>query len=192
MLATVKRKYPTFSKCAAAYSSAIQRILLADLEKAYSEKSLTLSELGCMYNSNSPILWVKTQLLSLDFASSQKEGADMDAITEFSELFVNQYPHIKLTEFLLFIARFKLGRYGKFYGYFDTLTIGEGFRKFLRERSDELDMLIRKRNNETVERRYQNPVVRDHAMPDYLRCYLDATKKGGQNGSGNLLDEKRS
>ena len=33
--------------------------------------------------------------------------------------------YIKLTEFILFVARFKLGRYGKFYGYFDTITIGE-------------------------------------------------------------------
>ena len=93
-----------------------------------------------MYGDGSSVLWAKTQLLTIDFASATKESADENALNEFSNLFVRQYHYIKLTEFILFVARFKLGRYGKFYGYFDTITIGEAFRKFLKERSDELDI----------------------------------------------------
>lgn len=171
MLSAIKQKYPTFSKASAVYSSSLQPMLLADIEKAYSEKSPTLSDLERMYGQGSSALWVKTQLLTLDFASSLKEGGDMDSLAEFSGLFVHQYPHIKLTEFLLFIARFKLGRYGKFYGYFDTITIGEGFRKFLRERSEELDIIIRRRNNREMEAP-QPTVERNHQPPDDLRAKL--------------------
>ena len=45
MLSAIKEKYPTFSKASAAYSTSLQPMLLADTEKAYSEKSPTLSDL---------------------------------------------------------------------------------------------------------------------------------------------------
>ena len=172
MLSAIKEKYPTFSKASAAYSTSLQSMLLADTEKAYSEKSPTLSDLERMYGYGSSSLWVKTQLLTIDFASSTKEGADENALNEFSRLFVGQYHYIKLTEFILFVARFKLGRYGKFYGYFDTITVGEAFRKFLRERSDELDIIIRRRNNQALEEQ-QAPVKRNHQPPDDLRVKLN-------------------
>lgn len=172
MLSAIKEKYPTFSKASAVYSTSLQPLLLADIEKAYSEKSPTLSDLERMYGYGSSSLWVKTQLLTIDFASSTKEGADENALNEFSGLFVSQYHYIKLTEFILFVARFKLGRYGKFYGYFDTITVGEAFRKFLRERSDELDIIIRRRNNQALEEQ-QAPVKRNHQPPDDLRAKLN-------------------
>lgn len=125
-----------------------------------------------MYCEGSSALWVETQLLTLDFASSLKEGSDVDSLSEFSGLFVRQYPYIKLTEFLLFIARFKLGRYGKFYGYFDTITIGEAFRKYLRERSEELDIIIRRRNSLEIFGR-QDEVKRDHVPPDYIQVEIN-------------------
>lgn len=177
MLAITKQKYPTFSKVAAVYSSSLQPMLLSDLEKAYSEKSPTVSDLDRMYCEGSSALWVKTQLLTLDFASSLKESADIKALEEFSQLFVCQYPSIKLTEFLLFIARFKLGRYGKFYGYFDTITVGDAFRKFLRERNDELDIVIRSRNNLKFTKSC-DCVERNHVSPDYIRrAKMNTNKK---------------
>lgn len=172
MLSAIKQKYPTFECFSSVYSTSLQPLLLSDLEKAYSEKSPTVSDLERIYGYGASALWVKTQLITLDFASSTKESADVNALNEFSLLFVWQYPYIKLTEFLLFIARFKLGRYGKFYGYFDTLTIGEAFRKFLRERSYELDIVIRQRNNREMEERYTE-VERNHEPPDDLRVKLN-------------------
>lgn len=155
MLSAIKEKYPTFSKASAAYSTSLQPMLLADTEKAYSEKSPTLSDLERMYGYGSSSLWVKTQLLTIDFASSTKEGADENALNEFSGLFVGQYHYIKLTEFILFVAR-----------------VGEAFRKFLRERSDELDIIIRRRNNQALEEQ-QAPVKRNHQPPDDLRVKLN-------------------
>lgn len=169
MLEDTRRRYPTFERLGTAYSATLQPLLLASPEKAYSEKSPVIGDLGRMYHPEAPALWVETQLQTLDFASQTKEGADGKALTEFSRLFAAQYGGIKLTEFLLFVARFKLGRYGKFYGYFDTLTIGEAFRKFLRERGDELAVLERARENRIREERDRQPVKRDYVFSDETR-----------------------
>ena len=173
MLEETLLNYPTFEELGTGYSTALQPLLLANPDKAYSEKSPAIGDLGRMYHAEeAPALWVEAQLMTLDFASQTKEGADSQALTEFSRLFAAQYPGIKLTEFLLFVARFKLGRYGKFYGYFDTLTIGEAFRKFLRERGDELDALERKRNNQRMLDREKQPVKRDYVFSEETRKRL--------------------
>lgn len=158
-----------------AFSSSLSAILLSDIEKAYSDKSPAIGDIDRIYGNGSSFVWIKTQILGIDFVSSTKESADNDAVNEFAQLFSRQYSHIKLTEFLLFIARFKLGRYGKFYGYFDMLTIGEAFRKYLKERSDELDILIRRQNNRAIDEREPYVPVH-HEPPEYLKSLMKNIK----------------
>ena len=172
MLEEIKSKYPTFSQASAAFSTSLQSVLLTDIEKAYSDKSPTISDLERMYGSGSATLWIKTQLMTLDFASGTKDGADMNVLQEFSALFAAKYYHIKLTEFLLFMARFKLGQYGKFYSYFDVIAVGEAFKRFLLERNEEIDIVIRKRNNRAAEE-LKTDVERNHQMPDDIRQMLN-------------------
>lgn len=118
--------------------------------------------------------------MGIDFVSSTKEDADMNALIEFSNLFCRQYHGIKLTEFLLFVARFKLGQYGKFYGYFDMLTIGDAFKKFMRERSYEMELIERKRSNQRIDE-----IVVDfeqyHVPPDYIQAEIDQHKNKFEN-----------
>ncbi|WP_300701270.1 DUF6633 family protein [Bacteroides sp.] len=180
MLESVKQRYPTFSGLSTAFSSSLQPVLLSDLNKAYSDKSPTIGDLDRMYEYGASALWVKTQLTGIDFVSSTKEDADMNALTEFSNLFSRQYHSTKLTEFLLFIARFKLGQYGKFYGYFDMLTIGEAFKKFIRERAYEIDSIERRKNNQ----KYDNPIAefeRYHEPADYIQVEIDRHKSKFKN-----------
>lgn len=133
--------YPNFSSFSKAYSVSLSPILLEDLRKAYSDKSPTLSDVNSMYGNGTAELWVETQITGLDFTSQTKEGGDTDAIEEFSMLFARHYSWVKITEFLLFIARYKLGIYGKFYGCFDVVSIGDGFKKFLKDRNREFDKI---------------------------------------------------
>ncbi len=175
MLMSVEQRYPNFSGLSAAFSSSLSAILVSDIEKAYSEKSPVIGDIDRIYGNGSSSVWVKTQVLGLDFVSSTKESADINAMDEFAQLFSRQYSHIKLTEFLLFIARFKLGRYGKFYGYFDMLTIGEAFRKYLKERSDELDILIRRQNNRAIDERKPYVPVQ-HEPPEYIKSLMKNKK----------------
>ena len=187
MLADTRRRYPTFERLGTAYSASLQGLLLSSPEKAYSDKSPAIGDLGRMYHAEAPALWVETQLQTLDFASQTKESADQSALTEFSTLFAAQYPGIKLTEFLLFIARFKLGRYGKFYGYFDTLTVGEAFRKFLRERADELAAIERDRATEAYLKSRELP--EGYTVPEGYNPYTwyqERVRRGEIQSFGNL------
>lgn len=131
-----------------AFSSDLAPILLSDLNKAYSEKSPCFSDIDKAYGESTASLWVETQITGLDFVTQNKESSDIKAVEEFSRLFVRQYQNIKLTEFLLFIARFKLGIYGKFYSYFDVVTIGDAFRKFLKDRNLEINKLLQRQGFE--------------------------------------------
>ena len=150
----MSRSYPTFEKLSLAFSPAVQPLLLSDVNKAYSDRGPSIGEISQIYGYEAATLWVKVQILSLDFVSSTKEDADGLAVTEFAKHVVRRYPYIRLTEFMLFIARFKVGQYGRFYGYFDPLTIGDVFRdKFLRERSYEQERAEAARKAELSARR---------------------------------------
>lgn len=130
-------RYPNFRMFSDAYSSSLSPILLEDLKKAYSDKSPTFADINAMYGAGTASLWLETQITGLDFTSQTKESGDVKAIEEFSRLFVRHYSWVKITEFLLFIARYKLGIYGKFYGYFDVISIGDAFKKFIKDRNFE-------------------------------------------------------
>lgn len=135
-------RYPSFSTFSEAYSSSLSPILLDDLRKAYSDKSPTFCDIDAMYGTGSAAVWVETQITGLDFTSQTKESGDVKAIEEFSRLFVRHYNWVKITEFLLFIARYKLGVYGKFYGCFDVISVGDGFKKYLKDRNHEYGQVL--------------------------------------------------
>lgn len=135
-------RYPSFSTFSEAYSSSLSPILLDNLRKAYSDKSPTFYDIDAMYGIGSAAVWVETQITGLDFTSQTKESGDVKAIEEFSRLFVRYYNWVKITEFLLFIARYKLGVYGKFYGCFDVISVGDAFKKFLKDRNHEYGQVL--------------------------------------------------
>lgn len=159
------------------FSRNIQPYLLANIEKAYSDKSPFIQDLDIIYGQGCSALWVKAQLLNIDLIANMKESADMSALDKFANLFIARYGTIKLTEFLLFCARVTLGQYGRFYGYFDPIIIGDMFKKFKRERVEELESIERKRNMLEMEQRMNVVVERNHKMPDELRERLMGGKK---------------
>lgn len=78
---------------------------------------------------------------------------DSESIAELSKLILSQYKSLKLSEFALFIARFKLGMYGKFYGAFDAIAVAEALKKFVKDKEVEIDVVERRvqaeKRNET-------------------------------------------
>ena len=77
-----------------------------------------------------------------------------DGIKTFSDSFVSVVDGFKLSELMLFFARYKAGCYDNSFSTFDTKRIGNAFRKeFIPERNRELDRAERKRQMEAVERR---------------------------------------
>ena len=101
MLSAIKQRYPTFSQASAAYSTSLQPILLADLDKAYSEKSPTLSDLERMYGDGSSALWAKTA--TYNGLSFDDEGIDYED-PAFDDVIQSDKWKMKSKSFRIFLS----------------------------------------------------------------------------------------
>lgn len=144
-MALLTQKYSTFESLAARFNPDVQSRLVNNLEVAYLSDTPTVGLLAEAYGWDRAVFWLKAQLLSLDRYNGTARDCELDVIGETAALFARNYSHIRLTEIMLFLARFKLGIYGKFYGGFDPIALGEAFRKHLQGRAQEVAQIERRR-----------------------------------------------
>lgn len=135
------KKYSTFESIATTFNPSVNARLLNKLESAYLSNTPTMRFVAEVFGEDQLALWLRAQINSIDRYNGTTVDADFESVGEMAQHFVRQYGSIKLTEFMLFVARFKLGFYGKFYGAFDPITLGSAFRLFLRERHKEITEL---------------------------------------------------
>lgn len=187
-LMQVKQRYPTFDVLATAFNPSIGALLLSNIEKVYSDKAPTFAVVSEVYGIDSAVWWVKTQVMSIDVYNTTKQDADEKDVIELSKLIVRGYPHIRLTEFALFVARFKLGLYGKFYGAFDPLTVSEAFGKFLYQRRHEFERAERMRIQREIEE--SRAIVRNSIPDGYtsLSWYKELQERA-RNGDADAIEE---
>lgn len=184
----VKQHYPTFEALSTAFNPSIGALLLSNIEKVYSDKAPTLAVVSEVYGVDSAVWWVRTQVLSIDLYNATKHSGDENDITELAKLIVRGYPHIRLTEFSLFVARFKLGLYGKFYGAFDPITVGEAFKRFLYQRGHEYERAERMRNQREIEE--SRAAVRDNIPEGYTSLsWYQELKQRASNGDSFAIDQ---
>lgn len=120
--------------------------------------------------------------------NATKQDGDEKDIIELSKLIVRGYPHIRLTEFALFVARFKLGLYGKFYGAFDPITVGEAFKKFLQQRGHEFEKAERSRNQSKIEE--SRAIVRDSIPEGYTSLsWYEELKRRAKDGNLEAIEQ---
>lgn len=187
----VMQRYPTFDALATAFNPSLGALLLSNIEKVYSDKAPTFAVISEVYGVDSAVWWVKTQIMSIDVYNTTKQDADEKDVIELSKLLVRGYPHIRLTEFALFVARFKLGLYGKFYGAFDPLTVGEAFGKFLYQRRHEFERAERMRTQREIEE--SRAIVRDSIPDGYtsLSWYKELQERA-RNGDADAIEGLKS
>lgn len=146
-------KYSAFEVFAKVFNPDIQSVLLCNLEKAYLSDAPSIGVMTETYGIDACLFWIKTQILSIDFYAGQKKDADESALNELVRLIARKYKALKVTEFPLFVARFKLGEYGRFYGSFDPMFVGESIRKFEKERQLEIEKLSKESEQRRIEER---------------------------------------
>lgn len=156
-LSRLVQSYPTYNDIAVAFNANIGNLLMNNVDKTYSTKAPTIGEIANAYGFDAAILWVKTQILTIDFYNSTKKEAEEAAMNELSSLIAYRYRNMHLTEFILFIARFKLGLYGKFYGAFDPIALGEALNKHSRDTAREFERAERDRLQREIENRRFTP-----------------------------------
>ena len=99
----------------------------------------TLGLLASTYGDDTPIEWLKIQFGTLnDFAEVSTKIA-REQLEELAEIFISEYYYINAAEICFFIARFKSGKYGRFYGAIDPMKITSAMLDYVRERRVDIE-----------------------------------------------------
>lgn len=127
-------------------------------ERAYMAQCPTLGEYGVLYGEECPAFWIRIQITALFGSSGSREKGMADGIKLFAESFAEMARNYKLSELMLFFARYKAGKYDNSFASFDPKRIGNAFfKEFLPERVYEVDKAERKRVQQEIEERRFTP-----------------------------------
>lgn len=159
----VRERFPDHVKSMedvmAVYAPRQWEYVMVHKDSAYTCKCPTIADIRTLYGQKSAARWIGMQIAAIFVASASRDEGMADSIKLFSESFSVEVSGYKLTELMLFFARFRSGRYDGSYTQFDPKRIGNCFfREFLNERNYELDRIEREQNRRTIEqRRFVSP-----------------------------------
>lgn len=145
---TLPRTSPAVADCLNRYGNAVQfaetfnpdrqERFSVDRDRVFGGSAPTLATLCQAYGDNPARGWVKAQLVNLsEFAGCQGK-ITVEQMRTLAQIIIATYPYIKATELMLFCWQMKAGKYGKFYGAVDPMSIAVGLRQFDQERRDDL------------------------------------------------------
>ena len=132
---------------------------LSHPDKAYLAECPTLLSYERTYGEGVSADWIRLQVLTLYGSSNSKDLGIADGIKLFAQSFAQEVKNFKLSELMLFFARYKAGKYDNSYASFDAKRIGNAFfSEFIKERNRELDRITREQvQSEIEERRFTPP-----------------------------------
>lgn len=147
-----------------------------DPNECYFGGAPTLWNANLCYGNGTSEEWLIYQLTDLSEFTGVSKKITAPQISQMAQLIVGDYGYLKITEVMLFFRRFKIGRYGTFYGNVDPLVIMNSFDKFLVERNDTIDayyseLEIRKANADIGNEKCVS-------YQDYLKHYKNNNKNG--------------
>lgn len=153
---------------------------LQNAERAYMADCPTLMQYDALYGEGSSAYWIELQVFGLFGASSSKDSSMADGIRIFSQAFAQEVRQYKLSELMLFFARYKAGRYDNSYASFDTKRIGNAFfKEFLTQRNFEIDAAVRKQQQEESLKRRELPEgYTIHEGYNPYTWYLERKRRG--------------
>lgn len=114
----------------------------------------TIGEIDVLYGTGTAASWIDMQVSALFGSSSKADKAAADGIGVFADTFAAEVRTYKLSELLLFFARYKAGMYDNSFSTFDTRRIGNAFfKEFIPQRNMELDRINRENTAKAIEAR---------------------------------------
>lgn len=117
------------------FSPAIQERITSNIDLCYFGKFPTLSE-SRRLGDNTPVMWLMPQLFNLSEYCGCRDKMTKEQLYECASLIASEYYYLKISELMLFFRRFKLGKYGRFYGSVDPMVITTSLRTFVTERNE--------------------------------------------------------
>lgn len=182
--------YPSPSDVNRAYNPVHWGYAASNPYKAYTAICPTLGEMDVIYGNGEAANWIDMQVSALFGASSKTDKALADSIGLFSDTFAAEVRTYKLSELMLFFARYKAGVYDNSYATFDTRRIGSAFfKEFLPQRNMEMDAAIRKKEQEESLKRRELPegyIVPKGYNP--YTWYLERERKLVESGDKDAIE----
>lgn len=120
-----------------------QILLIRDRRRIYCGTAPELFIVREAFGSRSAVMWLKAQLQHLSEYAGARDKMTEEALHDLATIILAKYWYLRLSEFMLFIAEFKAGTYGRFYGTVDPMVIGEALRRFDAQRQQEMDRIER-------------------------------------------------
>lgn len=132
--------YPTPAALMAAYTPDKNSSLMSitDRSRIFAGTSPELSVVNRMYGAKTSESWLIAQLTYVCEFAGVKEKPDAVMLYDLARIIMGMAWYLKMSEIMLFFANFMSGRYGRFYGAVDPLTITSALRTFLSEREAEI------------------------------------------------------
>lgn len=116
------------------YNPSMQVKYCRDVDRVFFGKAPKLRTLAEAYGHHTAESWLTIQLNDLSEFAGCKGKLSKRQYEELAKMILETYPHYNLAEFMLFCHRFKLCRYGRFYGAVDPMVILQSLDKFNEER----------------------------------------------------------
>ena len=144
----------------------------------------TLGLLASTYGDETPLEWLKIQFGTLnDFAEVSTKIA-REQLNELTEIFISEYYYLNAAEICFFIARFKSGKYGRFYGAIDPMKITSAMLDYIRERRIDIERYEREQyriqRQKEIEERGNNRI-------SYAE-YLERERKLVESGDAEAMN----
>lgn len=111
---------------------------------------------------NVALMWMQSQLLVVSLFCGVREKMSEWQSTAVCRQILSQYPWLSMIEFILFCARLRSQRYGKFYGAIDPSEIMGALEKFVKERQH--DVWRRMEEEERAEREKRDEESRKNCI----------------------------
>lgn len=119
------------------YKLAKSNLTLADI--ALNENIPSLANVRSVYGEGSAVRWLKIQFDSLNDYAEQGKGITDSQLDELCNLVMGEYYWMNLAEICNFISKFKLGKYGQFYGAIGPMKITSALLDYVRERRTDIE-----------------------------------------------------
>lgn len=154
-------KYGDFKTFSNTFSYNLMNTVAKYPVRACSGVAPSLVRMDRTYGNGSAETWLY-DVLQATFAmlGVNEDKLSKPQILDLASTIASQYRNIKVTEVLLFLARFKSGKYGRFYGGDSyALIITESLEKFYNEERTELLRQARQQEEEQKRKNYAKDAI---------------------------------
>lgn len=115
------------------------------------------------------VAWMESQLLAVSMFCGAREKMTEWQSKSLCTQIINEHPQLTLMEFILFCARLRSSRYGKFYGSIDPTEILGSLDLFLKDRNHDIWKRQAEEEKQREEKEWEKQKAKAITYEEYLR-----------------------